>query len=101
MDQPGDDYALLDAGEGRRLERFGGIVLDRPAPAADGVPRRRPDTWPSAAARYERGAGARGAGARGGSWVPDGALPERWTVLIDGLPMELRPTPARPGYCRS
>lgn len=89
MDQPGDDYALLDAGDGRRLERFGAIVLDRPAPAADGVPRRLPGAWSGAVARYERGAGE-----RGGRWVPDGALPERWTIAIEGLPMELRPTPA-------
>ncbi len=89
MNEPGDDYALLDAGDGRRLERFGGFVLDRPAPAADGVPRRLPAAWSAAAARYERGEGT-GAG----RWVPEGALPERWTVTLDGLPMELRPTPA-------
>jgi len=89
VDQPGDDYALLDAGDGRRLERFGGFVLDRPAPAADGVPRRLSGAWGAAAGRYERGIGA-----RGGAWVPAEALPERWTVTIDGLLMELRPTPA-------
>jgi len=89
VDQPGDDYALLDAGDGRRLERFGGVVLDRPAPAAEGAPRRSPGAWGAATARYERGPTA-----SGGSWVPGGALPERWTVAIDGLPMELRPTPA-------
>ncbi|MFH1474653.1 MAG: class I SAM-dependent methyltransferase [Chloroflexota bacterium] len=89
MDQPGDDYALLDAGDGRRLERFGRIVLDRPAPAADGAPLRLPAAWVSAAARYEREVGA-----RGGRWVPDGALPERWTVAIEGLRMEVHATPA-------
>jgi len=89
VNQPGDDYALLDAGDGRRLERFGGVVLDRPAPAAEGAPRRLPDAWGAAAARYERGVGG-----RAGRWVPAGAVPERWTVVIGGLPMELRPTPA-------
>ena len=88
VDLPGDDYTLLDAGDGRRLERFGKFVLDRPAPATDGVPRRLPDAWGAAAARYERGVEA-----GGGRWVPDGALPDRWTVAIEGLPMELRPTP--------
>ncbi len=87
MDQPGDDYALLDAGDGRRLERFGRFLLDRPAPAADGVPRRQPGAWGAAAARYQREDGA-----RDGGWDPVGALPERWTVTIEGLPMELRPT---------
>ena len=89
VNHPGDDYALLDAGDGRRLERFGVVVLDRPAPAAEGAPRRLPDAWGAAAARYERGVGG-----RAGRWVPEGAVPERWTVVIRGLPMELRPTPA-------
>ena len=30
----GTDLELLDAGEGRRLERFGPKVVDRPAPTA-------------------------------------------------------------------
>ena len=30
-----DQYALLDFGSGRKLERFGNIVLDRPCPAAE------------------------------------------------------------------
>ena len=89
MDQPGDDYALLDAGDGRRLERFGAVVLDRPARAAEGAARRHPDAWGAAAARFERGVGG-----RPGRWVPEGAVPERWTVRIRGLSMELRPTPA-------
>ena len=28
------DHELLDAGDGRKLERFGGVVLDRPEPQA-------------------------------------------------------------------
>jgi 23S rRNA (cytosine1962-C5)-methyltransferase len=89
VDRPGDDYALLDAGDGRRLERFGGFVLDRPAPAADS-PRRQPAAWGTAAARYQRDGGQ----GVGGRWVPEGALPERWTAVLGGLPLELRPTPS-------
>jgi len=87
VDEAGDDYALLDAGDGRRLERFGAVVLDRPAPAADGLPRRAPGAWGAAAARFERGPSA-----SGGRWVPDDTLPARWAVSVLGLPMELRPT---------
>jgi 23S rRNA (cytosine1962-C5)-methyltransferase len=89
MDRPGDDYALLDAGDARRLERFGPFVLDRPAPAADS-PRREPAAWGTAAARYQRDGGQ----GVGGRWEPEGFLPERWTAVLDGLPMELRPTPS-------
>jgi len=89
VDQPHDDYALLDAGDGRRLERFGEVVLDRPAPAADGRPRLPSGAWGAAVARYERGPGE-----RGGRWVAGDALPDRWTMTLNGLPMELRRTPA-------
>jgi len=31
-------YALIDAGDWRRLERFGTLLVDRPAPAATEAP---------------------------------------------------------------
>ena len=74
---PGE-YALLDAGDGRRLERFGGVVVDRPAPAAD-FPRAAPaETWRAADLRYDDGA-----------WT--GAPPSDWRVRWDGLAFRLRP----------
>lgn len=33
------DYSLLDFGDGRRLERFGPLTVERPCPAAQGIPR--------------------------------------------------------------
>ena len=29
-----DEYAVIDSGDGARLERFGDLILDRPDPAA-------------------------------------------------------------------
>jgi 23S rRNA (cytosine1962-C5)-methyltransferase len=81
-------YELLDAGDGRRLDRFGDVVLDRPAPGAGSVPR-DPGAWPAATARFDRAAGA-----ASGTWTSTTGLPDRWTIEIDGLPVELRPTPA-------
>jgi 23S rRNA (cytosine1962-C5)-methyltransferase len=78
-----DSYELLDAGEGRRLERFGPRVVDRPAPGATG-PCRRPEAWKEADLRFERERG----------WASAGALVEPWTVDTDGLTLELRPTEA-------
>ena len=89
MDPPTDAYALLDAGGGRRLERFGALILDRPAPATANLAPGNPAAWGSATARFERRPGA-----AGGRWEPAGALPQRWTLDVDGLPLELRPTPA-------
>jgi 23S rRNA (cytosine1962-C5)-methyltransferase len=84
-----EDYALLDAGDGRRLERFGEIILDRPAPAAAASPRQDPAAWAAADARFERDAST-GAGA----WLPPGALPPSWPIRVDDLVLELRATPA-------
>src|SRR5688500_635651 len=47
------DYELIDLGEGRKLERFGAWVLDRPCPAAVGVARAKPQAWREAVARYD------------------------------------------------
>ena len=72
------DYQLLDAGLGRRLERFGRRVVDRPAPTAAGW-RSTPEPWARADLRFDPGA----------DWV--GPL-DPWTIELDGLGMELRPT---------
>jgi 23S rRNA (cytosine1962-C5)-methyltransferase len=86
---PADAYELLDAGAGRRLERFGALVLDRPAPGATAPPRRDPTAWGAASARFERRPGA-----SEGGWTSAEAIPERWTIAIEGVSLELRPTPA-------
>jgi 23S rRNA (cytosine1962-C5)-methyltransferase len=84
------EYELLDFGEGRKLERFGDVMLDRPAPAASDVRRSQPDLWSQATARFEVVGDQRG-GERG-RWIPVGALPERWTVAFGPLRFELKPT---------
>jgi 23S rRNA (cytosine1962-C5)-methyltransferase len=84
--EPGDDgmtvdkhaYSLIDCGAGRRLERFGQLLVDRPAPGVTG-PRRLPDRWAGAIA-YHAGRG----------WVdPDGGAPaiRSSTVKLAGIPL--------------
>jgi 23S rRNA (cytosine1962-C5)-methyltransferase len=53
MQAASDDYELRDFGDGRKLERFGHFVVDRPGPTAEGVAPSRPELWRTAAARYE------------------------------------------------
>ena len=74
---------LLDAGDGRRLERFGDLVVDRP-----GARRRR------AAARSGRVA-ARGPRLRRATAAGQARRrgPDRWEVDDGDLRFELRPTP--------
>ena len=80
-----EDYELIDAGDGRRLERFGRFVVDRPSPTADS-PARAEERWAEADLRFERDAGWSGPAKATAS---DG-----WTVAVDDLRFELHPTAA-------
>lgn len=79
-------YELVDCGEGRRLERFGPHLLDRPAPATAELPLADPSAWRRADARYLRAAGGRG------HWEGHG-LEDGWPVAVDDLVLECRPLP--------
>ena len=81
------DYEFLDAGNGRKLERFGAVVLNRPAPPAEGLKKRFSKLWKTATARYERTENETGV------WKPAKALPEKWPVSIGPVTFELRPSP--------
>ena len=72
------DLELLDAGDGRRLERFGRLVVDRPAPGAED-PRRDLSMWPRAQLVF-----------RAGRWRRGSAQPP-WRVRVAGLVLECRP----------
>jgi 23S rRNA (cytosine1962-C5)-methyltransferase len=75
------DYELVDAGDGRRLERFGPRLVDRPAATALD-PRRSPGEWRAADLSFEPGEG----------WEGDEAALAPWQLRLDGLTLELRPT---------
>jgi 23S rRNA (cytosine1962-C5)-methyltransferase len=84
-----DGYALVDIGESRRLDRFGPWLLDRPALGEGGFPRREPEAWAAADARFDR------TDEGPGRWSlarPTVAAP--WQVRIDGLIFEIRLTPS-------
>lgn len=80
-----DQYELLDFGGGRKLERFGPYVLDRPSPAAERAARRRPQLWADAAARYDR------AGDRG-RWSCEYPIDRPWQMNFGSLALELKLT---------
>ncbi|RIK80472.1 MAG: SAM-dependent methyltransferase [Planctomycetota bacterium] len=82
-----DQYELIDFGLGRKLERFGPYVLDRPALAAADFAQRFPDLWKEAHARYERTSDNQGI------WRSAAALPECWTIRHEPFALEIKPTP--------
>ena len=91
------DYQLIDFGRGRRLERFGRFVLDRPCPAAEGIDRADPKAWRLADARFESryevtGKERSGGEFERGEWICRCELPDRWTVAYGRLRFELKRT---------
>lgn len=78
-------YELLDFGRGRKLERIGGVVLDRPCPAADFKDREQPSLWREADVSYDLKPRA--------GWSGIDHIPESWKVELAGVGMLLRPTP--------
>ena len=53
-------YQLLDFGGGRKLERFGDWIIDRPSPPAEKASRSAPELWEQAHLRFDRKDGLKG-----------------------------------------
>lgn len=78
-----DQYELLDSGNGKKLERFGDVVLERPC--AQAVWNLRfPERWRSADARFDRISGL--------NWRGRDQLNDAWQVEIGGVVMKLSVT---------
>jgi 23S rRNA (cytosine1962-C5)-methyltransferase len=69
-----DDYALLDSGHGRKLERFGTLTLDRPEEQAIWTPRLSAKDWDAADAVFTGDVDEEGAG----RWKRRPGLDESW-----------------------
>jgi 23S rRNA (cytosine1962-C5)-methyltransferase len=84
--EPIDGYELIDSGRGRKLERFGDVLLDRPSSQAI-WPRTDAARWEQAQAVFLRGEGG------SGEWQTRGAeLPESWNAELGDLEFEIRLT---------
>ena len=77
-------YALLDCGNGRRLERFAGITLDRPAPQATAAQKSPASVWQQADAVFRRP--QKGSGA----WDRRASCPEEWRIDVGNVSLQLR-----------
>lgn len=80
----GPAYALIDSGNGRKLERFGKIIVDRPEPQA---------LWaPADAAAWSRAHAAFAAedDDEKGRWRQLLAVPETWDLAVEDVTMKAR-----------
>ena len=80
-----DDYELIDADGGERLERWKDIILIRPDPQIIWSGERRDKRWKNAHAVYHRSASG------GGYWEKLKPVPDVWSVEYEGLTFRLKP----------
>lgn len=74
------DYELIDSGGGRRLEKFGKYILDRPDPEVLWQKSLSQSEWQKANAKFD------------GKWKNISA-PEKWQISVDNLKFWLKLTP--------
>ena len=85
------DYALLDSGHGRKLERFGGYVFDRPEPQAMWKQNLVPGAWLRADATFkDAGKAAGDDDGEAGRWRYTKPLPAAWPVEVMGVTLQCR-----------
>ena len=76
-----NDYALLDLGNGRKLERYGPILVDRPEPQAMITPRLPESRWREADAVFTGQDDDDGPG----RWRLNRDLPETWPMTFGAV----------------
>ena len=87
------DYALVDSGNGRKLERFGQFTVDRPEPQAMWQPALEPGVWLRADAAFKGGSDDEDGEA--GRWRKNAPMPETWPLHALGATVLCRLTSFR------
>jgi 23S rRNA (cytosine1962-C5)-methyltransferase len=87
------DYALVDSGNGRKLERFGRFTVDRPEPQAMWQPALEPGVWLRADAVFKSASDEEDGEA--GRWRKDTPMPETWPLRVLGATVLCRLTSFR------
>lgn len=76
------EYELIDSGNGRRLERFGKYILNRPDPEVMWQKTLSPEEWTKADAEFSND-----------KWITKNNFPEKWEIEINNLKVNLKLTP--------
>lgn len=80
-----NDFELIDADNGNRLERWGDIILIRPDPQVIWNEGKKDSRWNSAHAVYHR------SNSGGGYWEKLKNVPDVWSIDYEGLTFRLKP----------
>jgi len=82
-----NDYELVDSGNGRRLERFGEYLIDRPDPEVLWQKSLPDSNWETADARFVRTHEDKG------RWETKPNFPESWVINFNNLKILLKLSP--------
>ena len=78
------DYEILDMSNGKKLERWGKYILDRPDPQIVWNKKSNPELWKKADAIYHR------SNKGGGHWETKSKLPDNWQVKYKDLTFNIK-----------
>lgn len=81
-----NDYEIIDAGEGEKLERWKDIILRRPDPQAIWPCENENKEWKDVHGHYHRSSKG------GGQWEFKKKVPDRWTISYKELKFYVKPT---------
>ncbi len=79
------DYKILDMADGKKLERWGDVILSRPDPQIIWKSKSFPNKWKEINAEYHRSKTG------GGAWEFKKKLPKQWQVKYKNLIFNIKP----------
>lgn len=80
-----EDYELIDAADGQKLERWGSVILNRPDPQVIWKEKSNSKAWADADAKYHRSKSG------GGEWEFSSDLPQSWQIKYKNLAFNVKP----------
>ncbi|MDA7579181.1 class I SAM-dependent methyltransferase [Alphaproteobacteria bacterium] len=89
-----DDYALIDSGNGEKLERFGPYFFSRPEPQALWSKKLSPKVWKNVSGKFLTSSSADNDDFTG-KWSLDTNLPNKWELKFGNIKFFATPTPFR------
>ena len=79
------DYKILDMADGKKLERWGNVILSRPDPQIIWKNKSFPNKWNDVNAVYNRSSSG------GGAWQYNKKVPDKWQIKYKDLTFNIKP----------